>query len=64
VKRTLAVLVHVVLVAACAFAVYPLLWVITLALSPFGPGTEARIFPLASAPSLHNFRTFLGLDSS
>jgi arabinogalactan oligomer / maltooligosaccharide transport system permease protein len=63
-KRALAVLVHAVLVAACAFAVYPLLWVIALALSPLGPGTEARIFPLASAPSLDNFRTVIGLGTS
>jgi arabinogalactan oligomer / maltooligosaccharide transport system permease protein len=62
-RRGLAVLVHVALVAACAFAVYPLLWVVTLALSPLGPGTEARIFPLASAPSLENFRTVLGMGS-
>jgi arabinogalactan oligomer/maltooligosaccharide transport system permease protein len=63
VRRALPLLVHVVLVAACAFAVYPLLWVVTLALSPLGPGTEARIIPLASAPSLANFRTVLGLGS-
>jgi arabinogalactan oligomer / maltooligosaccharide transport system permease protein len=63
VRRALPLLVHVVLVAACAFAVYPLLWVVTLALSPLGPGTEARILPLASAPSLENFRTVLGIGT-
>jgi arabinogalactan oligomer/maltooligosaccharide transport system permease protein len=52
--------VHVLLVAACAFAVYPLLWVVTLALSPAGPGASARLIPLATAPSLDNFRTVLG----
>jgi arabinogalactan oligomer/maltooligosaccharide transport system permease protein len=63
VKRLEALVVHVALVAACAFAVYPLLWVVTLALSPHGPGTEARIVPLATAPSLGNFRAVLGLGS-
>ncbi len=62
-KRLEALVVHVALVAACAFAVYPLLWVVTLALSPHGPGTEARIVPLATAPSLGNFRAVLGLGS-
>src|SRR6202034_1646895 len=62
-RRGLAVLVHVALVVACAFAVYPLLWVVTLALSPHGPGTEARVFPLATAPSLANFRAVLGLGT-
>jgi arabinogalactan oligomer/maltooligosaccharide transport system permease protein len=52
--------IHVLLVSACAFAVYPLLWVVTLALSPTGPGASARLIPLASSPSLDNFRTVLG----
>jgi len=64
VKRLEALLVHVALVAACAFAVYPLLWVVTLALSPHGPGTEARILPLATAPSLGNFRAVLGIGTA
>ncbi len=51
---------HVLLVTACAFAVYPLLWVITLAVSPSGPGAEARLLPIVSAPSLDNFRTVIG----
>jgi arabinogalactan oligomer / maltooligosaccharide transport system permease protein len=63
VKRLEGLLVHVALVAACAFAVYPLLWVVTLALSPLGPGTEARIIPLATAPSLSNFAAVIGLGS-
>ena len=39
-KKIEAMLAHVLLVTACAFAVYPILWVITLALSPTGPGAE------------------------
>jgi arabinogalactan oligomer/maltooligosaccharide transport system permease protein len=62
-KRLEGLLAHVALVVACAFAVYPLLWVVTLALSPHGPGTEARVFPLATAPSLANFRAVLGLGT-
>jgi arabinogalactan oligomer/maltooligosaccharide transport system permease protein len=62
-KRLEGLLVHVALVAACAFAVYPLLWVVTLALSPHGPGTEARILPLATDPSLGNFRAVLGIGT-
>jgi arabinogalactan oligomer/maltooligosaccharide transport system permease protein len=63
VKRFESLLVHVTLVAACAFAIYPLLWVVTLALSPHGPGTEARILPIASAASLGNFRAVLGIGT-
>jgi arabinogalactan oligomer/maltooligosaccharide transport system permease protein len=63
-KRLEALLAHALLVAACAFAVYPLLWVITLALSPTGPGAEARLLPIVSAPSLENFRTVVGWGSS
>jgi arabinogalactan oligomer/maltooligosaccharide transport system permease protein len=64
VKRLEGLLVNVALVAACAFAVYPLLWVVTLALSPHGPGTEARILPLATEPSLDNFRAVLGIGTA
>jgi arabinogalactan oligomer/maltooligosaccharide transport system permease protein len=63
-KRLEGLVAHVLLVAACAFAVYPLLWVITLALSPTGPGAEARLLPIVSAPSLDNFRAVLGLSAS
>ncbi len=63
-KRLLSALVHVALVSACAFAVYPLLWVVMLALSPTGPGGSARLLPLASAPSLDNFRAVVGWGSA
>jgi arabinogalactan oligomer/maltooligosaccharide transport system permease protein len=59
-RRIEGLLAHVLLVTACAFAVYPLLWVITLAVSPSGPGAEARLLPIVSAPSLDNFRTVIG----
>jgi arabinogalactan oligomer/maltooligosaccharide transport system permease protein len=55
-----SVAAHLLLVAGCVFAVYPLLWVIALALSPGGPGVSARLVPLATAPSLDNLRTVVG----
>jgi arabinogalactan oligomer/maltooligosaccharide transport system permease protein len=63
-ERLEALVAHVLLVTACAFAVYPLLWVITLALSPTGPGAEARLLPIVSAPSLDNFRTVVGWNAA
>ena len=35
----------------------------TLALSEAGPGAEARLLPIVSAPSLENFRTVIGWGS-
>jgi arabinogalactan oligomer/maltooligosaccharide transport system permease protein len=59
-RRLEAAIAHTLLVAACAFAVYPILWVVTLALSPTGPGAEARLLPIVTAPSLDNFRVVVG----
>jgi arabinogalactan oligomer/maltooligosaccharide transport system permease protein len=59
-RKLEGLLAHVLLVAACAFAVYPLLWVITLAISPAGPASEARLLPVVTSPSLDNFRTVVG----
>jgi arabinogalactan oligomer/maltooligosaccharide transport system permease protein len=64
IRRLEGLLAHVLLVAACAFAIYPLLWVITLALSPVGPGAEARLLPIVTSPSLDNFRTVVGWGSA
>jgi arabinogalactan oligomer/maltooligosaccharide transport system permease protein len=52
-------LVHVVLSAAVVFAGYPVLWVISLALTP-GGATEPRALPFPAEPSLANFRTVTG----
>lgn len=54
--------VHLALVAATAFALYPVLWVITLALSP-GDAPEARVLPIPTAPSLEHFARVLGTTS-
>jgi arabinogalactan oligomer/maltooligosaccharide transport system permease protein len=64
--RAEAVLVHALLVLAVGFAVYPLLWVIALALSPGGiggQGSAGSVLPVPHAPSLENFRVVLGVGS-
>ncbi len=53
-------LLHTLLMAAVAFALYPVLWVIAIALTPGGLGAQAGVLPLPHSPSLDNFRTVLG----
>ena len=48
-------LVHAALLLAVAFALYPVLWVVTLALSPGGT-PSARALPWPEVVSLDNFR--------
>ena len=48
------ILVHALLLGAVAFALYPVLWVVTLALSP-GDAPGASALPIPTAPSLGNF---------
>ena len=56
--------VHTVLLIAVFFALYPVLWVISLALSP-GDAPEQRLLPLPSAPTLeHFFAVVLRSDDS
>ena len=52
-------LVHAALLVAVAFALYPVLWVVSLALSPGGTPSP-RAIPLPTAVSLDNFRAVLG----
>jgi arabinogalactan oligomer/maltooligosaccharide transport system permease protein len=50
-----SVLVHVTLLLAVGFAIYPVLWVVSLAIS--GDTTpEPRLLPLPEAPTLDHFR--------
>ncbi len=49
---------HALLIVACCFALYPLLWVLTAALSS-GELSEAHALPLPRAPSLEHFREVL-----
>jgi arabinogalactan oligomer/maltooligosaccharide transport system permease protein len=58
-----SVAVHALLVAAVAFAVYPLLWVVSLALTPGGLGATSGILPIPHAPTLDNFRAVVGWGS-
>jgi len=61
VTRVRALLLHVGLVAAVLFAVYPLLWVVSVALSPGGITDRTGAIPLPSHPSLENFSAVLGV---
>ncbi len=56
-------LVHAALVVATAFALYPVLWVVTLALSS-SRVPEPTALPLPTRPSLDNLRAVLGATSS
>ncbi len=51
----IAIAVHAILIAAVAFALYPVLWVVSLALSS-GNAPEARVLPIPDHVSLDNFR--------
>jgi arabinogalactan oligomer/maltooligosaccharide transport system permease protein len=54
-----SVLVHALLLAATAFALYPVLWVISIAFS--GQTTpEARVLPLPSQPTLRHLKDVVG----
>jgi arabinogalactan oligomer/maltooligosaccharide transport system permease protein len=56
--------VHLLLVSAVVFAIYPLAWVIALALSPAGMSGSGGALPLPHDPSLANFREVIGTGSS
>ncbi|NOY94505.1 MAG: ABC transporter permease subunit [Deltaproteobacteria bacterium] len=50
---------HVALLIAVGFAIYPVLWVVSLALTA-GGAPEAQIIPWPAHPSLDNFRAVAG----
>ncbi|MGH7280423.1 MAG: sugar ABC transporter permease [Polyangiaceae bacterium] len=56
--------IHALLVAAVAFAIYPLLWVVAVALSPGGISTSHGALPLPSNASLWNFHALFGKGNS
>lgn len=59
-KRVLEYLaVYAVLLLASAVVLYPVLWVVRLALSPSGRLTEAGALPIPSEVSLESFRSFI-----
>ena len=47
---------HALAIVATMFALYPLLWVLGLALSPEGLSSSAGLWPLPAVPSLSNAR--------
>ena len=51
--------VHAILIVACLVSLYPVLWVVSLALSPRGLSTDAALLPSTGTPSLQNFTTLL-----
>jgi arabinogalactan oligomer/maltooligosaccharide transport system permease protein len=53
-------LVHAVVLAAVVAALYPVLWVVSTALSPRELTMKPRALPWPTAPSLDNFRTVVG----
>ena len=55
--------IHVLLLGAVAFAIYPILWVVSLALSP-GDAPEASILPIPTAPSLRHFEAVVSTTSN
>jgi arabinogalactan oligomer/maltooligosaccharide transport system permease protein len=56
--------VHALLIAAVIFAIYPLLWVISVAFSPGGISSSHGAVPLPTNPSLDNFRLLTGAGNS
>lgn len=54
----LEVVTHFVLLGACVFALYPVLWVVSLALS-HGDAPEARVWPVPRGLSLDHFHAVI-----
>ncbi|MFO0666837.1 MAG: ABC transporter permease subunit [Polyangiaceae bacterium] len=59
-RKLESLFVHAVLIAAVVFAVYPLLWLITLAFSKSPDLTSATALPVPRDVSLQNYRLLVG----
>ena len=59
-ERIESVVVHALLVLAVLFALYPLLWVLSVALSDGGIGSASGAVPLPKSVSLESFRVVVG----
>lgn len=55
-----SVIVHTVLLCAVMFAVYPILWVVSLAFTSGGLSSSTGAIPIPKNPSLENFRIVTG----
>ncbi len=62
--RAESVGVHALLLAATAFALYPVAWVVAIALTPGGLGARSGILPVPREPTMDSFRLVLGIGSS
>ena len=62
-KTVRALLIHVALAAAVLFAVYPLLWVVSVALSQGGMSSQGGAIPWPARPTLDNFGVVLGASN-
>jgi arabinogalactan oligomer/maltooligosaccharide transport system permease protein len=60
-RRLEGLFAHLLVGIAVCFAVYPLLWVISVALSPDAMSDHARALPIPEHPSLDSFAVVLGL---
>ena len=58
-----SILVNGLLLAAVMYALYPVLWVISVAFSPAG-SSEARVLPIPRSVTLDNFRIVIGSGES
>lgn len=59
-----SVAVHALLLAAVAFALYPLLWVVSVAFSPGGISSAGGAIPHPTNASWQNFSTLVGAGNS
>ncbi len=62
-SRAESVASHAALVLATLFALYPISWVVSTALTPGGGALRASAIPIPTHPSLENFRVVIGLGS-
>ncbi len=62
-KRIESVVAHTIAIVAVVFAMYPVLWVISIALSKGGLSGEGGALPIPHEPSLDHFRTVVGAGS-
>ncbi len=58
-----ALVVHTLLGAAVIYALYPVLWVVTIAFSRDGLGTDGFVFPWPRDPSFMNFAIATGIST-
>ncbi len=58
-KHVFEALTHAILVLLCAIVLYPVIWVVGVALSP-GPGLPGGVLPWPEVPSFNNFSAVLG----